>query len=112
MRLRPVSIALGWGWAIAIVWLSLTPHPVELNIEQGDKLQHFAAYGLLMFWFGVIYTGTPARLAYAAGFCAMGVALEYAQRMTGYRTFEVNDMIANAVGVSLGFLAANGAKRL
>ena len=97
---------LGWGWVVAIVWLSLTPSPVEINIEQGDKLGHFAAYGLLMFWFGMLYRRALTRLAYAIGFCGMGIALEYAQRMTGYRTFDVDDMLANAIGVLLGFMVA------
>jgi hypothetical protein len=34
----------------------------------------------------------------------MGIALEFLQEMTGYRTFELLDMLANATGV-LGVLA-------
>ncbi len=37
---------------------------------------------------------------------ALGIAMEYAQRATGYRTFEVADMIADAFGVAIGWLAA------
>jgi glycopeptide antibiotics resistance protein len=33
----------------------------------------------------------------------MGVAIEYLQRMTGYRTFDVADMIANGIGAALGW---------
>jgi glycopeptide antibiotics resistance protein len=33
----------------------------------------------------------------------MGVALEFAQGATGYRSFEVLDMAANAAGVALGW---------
>ena len=36
----------------------------------------------------------------------MGIAIEYLQRATGYRTFEVADMIADAVGVATGWLLA------
>jgi glycopeptide antibiotics resistance protein len=36
----------------------------------------------------------------------MGIAIEFLQRMTGYRTFDVLDMVANAVGVLLGWAAA------
>jgi VanZ family protein len=32
----------------------------------------------------------------------MGIALEFAQRWLGYRSFEVADMVANTVGVALG----------
>jgi VanZ family protein len=99
-------LALGWCWAAAIVWLSLTPSPPSIDVEQGDKLEHLAAYGVLMFWFCQLYPRRLTRLAYAAGFCAMGVALEFLQGMTDYRTFDVNDMIANAAGVLLAWAAA------
>lgn len=59
-----------------------------------------------MFVFCQIYDQSRTRLVYAAGFIAMGVALEYAQRMTGYRNFDVLDMLADAVGVALGWATA------
>lgn len=90
---------------MAIVWLSLMPQPPKVDLEQGDKLGHFAAYGVLMFVFCLIYDQRATRLAYAAGFIAMGVALEFLQGMTGYRTFDLLDMLANATGV-LGVLAS------
>ena len=37
----------------------------------------------------------------------MGVALEFAQGMTDYRTFEILDMVANATGVALGWAIAS-----
>jgi glycopeptide antibiotics resistance protein len=33
----------------------------------------------------------------------MGVAVEFLQAMTDYRTFDVGDMIANGIGAALGF---------
>jgi VanZ family protein len=76
------------------------------HVSQSDKLEHFAAYGLLMFLFCQLYRRTATRLVYAAAFIAMGVALEFLQRMTGWRTFEVLDMLANGTGVFLGWGAA------
>jgi VanZ family protein len=35
-----------------------------------------------------------------------GIVLEFLQRLTGYRTFEIADMIADVCGVCLGWLAA------
>jgi VanZ family protein len=46
------------------------------------------------------------RLAYAAGFAAMGVALEFIQGWTGYRSFELYDMLADGVGIAVGWAAA------
>ena len=90
----------------AIVWLSLTPSPPKLDFEQSDKVGHFLAYGGVMFWFAQLYAARSTRLAYAAGFAAMGVALEFIQGWTGYRDFEVYDMLANGTGVALGWVAA------
>ena len=103
---RTILLFCGWGWATAIVVLSLIPTVPSIDVEQGDKLGHFAAYGLLMSVFCLIYDEWRRRLAYAAGFIAMGIALEFLQGMTDYRTFDVYDMLANAVGVLLGLAAA------
>lgn len=89
----------------AIVWLSLTPSPPKIDIEQGDKLGHFLGYGTIMAWFAWLYPARPARIGYALGFVAMGVALEFVQGALGYRTFEVFDMLANALGVMIGWAA-------
>lgn len=106
MPLRLLLIAIGWALVAAIVWLSLAPSPPELEVAWGDKLGHFAAYGTLMFWFCQIYPRRSTRVAYAIGFAALGIALEFMQGATGYRTFEALDMLANAVGVGLGWGAA------
>ena len=103
---RKVLIALGWAWVAAIVWLSLTPSPPKVDFEQSDKLGHFLAYGSLMLWFCILYAATKARIGYAVGFIAMGVGLEFIQGMLGYRTYEVLDMLANTIGVLLGWAAA------
>jgi VanZ family protein len=81
------------------------PVPPKVDLDQGDKVGHFAAYGLLMFVFCQIYELRSTRLAYALAFTAMGIALEFLQGMTDYRTFEVLDMIGNTVGVALGWIA-------
>lgn len=106
LRWRPLWLALGWALAAAIVWLSLTPSPPRLDFESGDKVGHFTAYAALMFWFCQLYPGRGARLAYAAGFVALGVAIEFLQRASGYRSFEVMDMLADAAGVALGWTLA------
>ena len=59
-----------------------------------------------MFWFCLLYARTQTRLAYAVLWIGMGVSLEYIQGQLGYRTFEVDDMIANAIGVLVGWALA------
>lgn len=95
---------MGWAMAAAIVWLSLTPSPPTIDIDEGDKIGHFAAYGSLMFWFCLLYASIGTRLAYAALWIVMGIALEFAQGETSYRNFEVFDMFANAIGVLIGWV--------
>lgn len=101
--MRAALIAGGWLYAAAIVFLSLTPRPPDAGFEYGDKLGHMAAYCLLTFWFCWLYPAWKTRSAYAAGWIAMGVALEFAQGATGYRSFELADMAANSLGVLLGW---------
>jgi VanZ family protein len=94
---------VGWAIAAAIIGLSLMPAPPRIDIDEGDKLGHLAAYGALMFWFCLLYARNGTRLAYAALWIAMGIALEFAQGETGYRNFEVFDMAVNAIGVLIGW---------
>ena len=103
--MRIIGLGLGWGWAAAIVWLSLTPSPPQVDVEYGDKLGHFGAYALLMFWFALLYQRWPTRARYMIGFIAMGVGLEFLQGRLGYRTLDVADMVANTLGVLLGCAA-------
>jgi VanZ family protein len=100
-----IGLGLGWGWAAAIVWLSLTPSPPQVDVEYGDKLGHFGAYGLLMFWFALLYHHRRTRALYMVAFIAMGVGLEFLQGRLGYRTLDVADMAANTLGVLLGCAA-------
>ena len=104
--MRAALLAIGWGGAAAIVWLSLTPAPPKLDFEHGDKLGHFLAYGVLMFWFCLLYLKTRVRILYAAGFIAMGIGLEFIQGWLVYRTYDPLDMLANTIGVALGWTAA------
>jgi len=106
MRRRGLWLTGGWLMVAAIIWLSLTPLPPSVEIEYGDKFGHLFAYGALMFWFCQLYAARGARLACAIGFAAMGVALEFIQGALGYRSFEVADMFANALGVLIGWGAA------
>lgn len=59
-----------------------------------------------MFWFCQLYRNSWTRLGYAAGFIALGIALEFVQRALGYRSFEVADMIADGLGVLAGWAVA------
>ena len=101
--MRALGVTLGWAMVATIVWLSVTPAPLDIGVRAGDKLGHVGAYAWVMFWFAQLYQRRATRLAYAAGFTAMGVALEFVQLAIGYRSFEVMDMVADALGVIAGW---------
>jgi VanZ family protein len=106
MSLRIPWLAVGWIGVAVVTYLSLAPAPPQIDLEQGDKLQHLIAYGTLMLWFAQVRTGAAERRATALLLLALGIALEVAQGLSGYREMSVADALANAAGVALGWLAA------
>jgi VanZ family protein len=69
-----------------------------------DKVEHGAAYAFLAF-LPAIHERKNFIIAAALGAVALGVALEFAQLYSGWRDFEIGDMVADAAGVSLGLAA-------
>lgn len=105
-RWRECWLALGLGFVLLVVYLSLTPDPPDLGISQGLKFGHVLAYAWLMLWFAQLYRSARRRCLLAAAFCGLGIALEYVQGMTDYRGFEYSDMLINSAGVATGWLVA------
>ena len=89
-----------------VVYLSLTPYPISVPVETGDKVGHVLAYAVLMLWFAQLYSGSGRRLALALALVALGVGLEFAQLVTDFRTFELADMLADGIGAAVGWLVA------
>ncbi|MGC2520039.1 MAG: VanZ family protein [Burkholderiales bacterium] len=100
---------LGWIMVLAIVIGSLLPSKMLEPVlpDWNDKLIHIVAYGIVMFWFSMLDRALRRQALWALGFVAMGVAIEFAQRATGYRDFEIADMVADAIGVALGWVLAH-----
>ncbi len=108
LKYTPLWLTLG-GLLIALIWyLSLIPDPPDIGINNGDKIEHFLAYGLLMGWFAQIYIQQKPRLWLVLGFILMGVLLEVLQGMTGFRNYSYADMAANGTGVFIGLLLSQG----
>ena len=94
---------MGWGLVLLVVYLSLTPDPVDAGQIGAISFGHFLAYFVLMFWFAQLYRSRLALVGLAGAFALLGVTLELAQWMTTYRTFDFADMRDNALGVAVGF---------
>lgn len=87
-----------------VMYLSLMPGPPEpLSFPQVDKLEHGLAYAALALWFCQIYLRSPTRIIVVVSLIAMGVAVEFIQGWSGYRYFDIRDMLANSIGVFLGY---------
>lgn len=99
-------LVLGWLLVFLVIFLSLTPAPLRTDMDHADKLSHVLAYAVLMLWFAQPYETARQRILLAIGFVGMGVALEFLQRWTGYRSFEVADMAASTAGVAAGWMFA------
>ncbi|MBV8846268.1 MAG: VanZ family protein [Bryobacterales bacterium] len=75
----------------------------ELHVN--DKLEHAGAYAVLAF-LPAIHERRKFIMGAAIGTVLLGVGLEFGQLFTGWRDFEVGDMIADAVGVCFGLAFA------
>jgi VanZ family protein len=100
-------LAIGWSLVLVVVCLSLTPEqPLDIPGEESDKVVHTLTYALLMVWFSQLYIVSWKRLQVGCGLVALAVGLEFAQRYTGYHTFEIADMVAGGLGVFIGWCLA------
>lgn len=98
--------AIGAGLILVVILLSLLPPAVPLDpVLLNDKVGHALAYGCLMAWHAQLFEARAMRAGYAIGFVLMGIALEEAQALTGYRRFDIADMVANTAGVAAGWLS-------
>ncbi len=101
-------MAGGWLLVAVVVYLSLSPQPPEvLPFSASDKFKHCLAYGSLSLWFCQIYVRVRQRAAVVAVLIAVGIMLEFVQGWSGYRTFEIADMVANGIGAVLGLILAH-----
>jgi VanZ family protein len=71
------------------------------SLKISDKIEHAAAYAFLAF-LPAIHERRGFIIAAAIGAAVLGVALEYGQLYSGWRDFEVGDMVADALGVCFG----------
>ncbi len=91
-----------YTWTAAIWVGSLIPMSGPA-VQNGDKIQHFIGYGILALLAQLIWR-QPLKVWLGASL--MGVAVEFAQAMTPYRSFDTHDMLANSLGAIAGLALA------
>lgn len=105
LRFGRLWLLIGYGLIALIVYLSVTSSPVEVDtgLPYQDKLFHMLAYFTLTGWFVQLYPSRRHINVWALVFVLMGLLLEYVQSFDPQRTAEFADMIANTIGVTLGY---------
>ena len=105
-NLQPLKYARLW-FSLAYIMLaivalaSLLPAP---EMGTSDKLLHFLTYGVLSAAFSTLVCQARSLLMVVPGLILFGIVLEFLQGLTGYRSMEVYDMLANAGGVLMGLM--------
>jgi VanZ family protein len=90
---------------VLIVIASLSPGAKTAGDTFNDKVAHFLAYasaGLLAV-FG--FSGSLVRMRWLVYLVVLGVVLEFAQKHIPGRRCDLLDMLANVLGVFVGFIA-------
>jgi len=88
-------------WGATIGYLSLSPLSILPEIAVSDKLEHFAAYGLLGFLGVISRRSKRTTLWMLFAIIAYGAAIEIIQPYVN-RYMELWDFIANAGGALFG----------
>jgi VanZ family protein len=92
------------GWLV-VSGLLLLPVRVPAVIGS-DLVAHFALFAAMALG-TVTFCHDPLRLTGLALLTLAGsIALEVAQALVPYRTFDLLDAMANAIGIGVGYLAA------
>ncbi|MDP3086411.1 MAG: VanZ family protein [Rubrivivax sp.] len=85
---------------LVIAWLAFSPKPPDIGTGW-DKTNHLAAFAALAF-VGALASTWRWRLA--GGLLAYGGFIELVQARIPGRSGEWNDLLADALGISLGLL--------
>lgn len=93
---------LGWLLVLGVIVGSLMPGPSLPDVALDDKLEHVSVYLVLMVWFAGFYA-RRFYVAIAIVLCALGIGLDLLQGLTATRAFELFDILADMVGVAIGF---------
>lgn len=106
LRYRWLWLLIGYSLIVLIVYLSLTSHPVQIDMRlpYQDKLFHMLAYFSLTFWFMQLYHVRQHMVFWLIFFLCLGLFLEYLQGFDARRYAEIGDMAANMVGVGVAAL--------
>lgn len=96
---------LGWLLVVGVIAGSLLPGDLLAGISLRDKILHAGSYFVLMTWFSGLYR-REHHIFIALLLFSLGFALDYLQGSLQTRSFDIDDVAANTVGILIGFLLA------
>ena len=102
LKHRKLWFTLGYVLLAVVAYLSLAP--ITTDVPASDKTLHFVTYCALSAFFTSLVQLPRSLWLVAAGLVSFGVLMEILQGLTGYRLFELMDMLANSLGVLAGLL--------
>ena len=90
-------------WSFLVISLILFLSPVSNTISTliNDKVSHAFAYGTLFFLAAKSYKDKYSSLYIGLLVFLLGFTVEIVQSMTGYRSGEFDDVLANVFGIGL-----------
>jgi VanZ family protein len=95
----------GYLVLLLVLAMALLPGRSLPEVEVSDKLLHGLTFAFLMLWFSALYPLAKAwRVALAL--LGYGVAMELLQGLSGQRSAELGDLLADAIGIAAGWLLA------
>jgi hypothetical protein len=98
---RLLWAVIGSALLVGLVTVSVVPVDAPVDVTGADKVQHLLAYGLLMYWWGMVQP--KRRLFWLVFLPLLGATLELVQNLLPARFMEWRDMVANLAGVSLAW---------
>ena len=104
LRFPRFWFGLGLLTCAVLVGACLMPHPPQPGIRHFDKFEHALAYCVLGAWFAAIL---PRRyLRVFISLILLGAAIEVLQGLSGYRSGDALDMVADIIGIVAGLACA------
>ena len=104
--MRKVFIGIGYLIIVSIFIFSLKRGSDGPDLfPHFDKVGHCFSYFLVTYWFCNLYPRNYHKW-YVLIFTQQGIVIEFLQRMTGYRTYDYLDMLANFTGCLIAFALA------
>ncbi len=98
---------VGWVQFFALIvvatYLSLSPAPGEIFVSVWDKFLHVLCWGTLLISLRFAWHKAGFGLLPGLALLAYSFLMEILQGFTG-RDFQLSDLLANAIGILIGYL--------